>query len=35
MSLWLAIPLGVAILTVFLAVVKRRASTVVGLHIDH
>ena len=34
MSLWFAIPLAVGILTVVVAVVKRRASNVVGLHID-
>jgi hypothetical protein len=35
MSLWLTIPLGVGIIAVIIAVIKRRASNVVGLHIDH
>jgi hypothetical protein len=35
MSPWLTIPAGVGIIAVIVAVVKRRASNVVGLHIDH
>jgi len=33
MSLWLTIPLGVAIVAVVVAVIKRRASGVTTLHI--
>jgi hypothetical protein len=35
MSLWLTILLGVGILAVIIAVIKRRASSVTKLHIDH
>jgi hypothetical protein len=35
MSLWLTIPLGVAIISVIVAVIKRRTSRVTTLHIDH
>jgi len=35
MSLWLTIPLGVGIMTILIAVIKRRASGVTSLHIDH
>jgi hypothetical protein len=34
MSLWLTIPLGVGIVAVLIAVIKRRASSVTSLHID-
>jgi hypothetical protein len=35
MSLWLTIPLGVGIIAGIIAVIKRRASSVTTLHIDH
>jgi hypothetical protein len=35
MSLWLAIPLGVGIVLVLIAVVRRRSSGVTTLHIEH
>ena len=35
MSLWSTIPLGVGIIGVVIAVVKRRTSGVATLHIDH
>jgi hypothetical protein len=35
MSLWSAIPLGVAIIAALVAVIKRRSSRVTTLHIDH
>jgi hypothetical protein len=35
MSLWFAIPLGVGILAVLIAVVTRRRSGVTTLHIKH
>ena len=35
MSLWLAIPLGVAIVAVVVAVIERRTSRVTTVHIDH
>lgn len=35
MSLWLTIPIGVAIIAVFIAVITRRGSSVTTLHIDH
>jgi hypothetical protein len=35
MALWLTIPLGAGIIAVLIAVVKRRASNVTTLHIDH
>jgi hypothetical protein len=34
MSLWLTIPLGVAVIAVIVAVIKRRTSRVTALHID-
>ena len=34
MSLWLTIPLGVTIIAVLIAVIKRRTSGVTMLHID-
>jgi hypothetical protein len=34
MSLWLVIPLGIVIVAVVIAVIKRRASGGTGLHID-
>ena len=34
MSVWLTIPLGLGIIAVIVAVIKRRASSVTGLHID-
>jgi len=35
MSVWFAIPLGVGIIAVLIAVIRRRASNVTKLHIDH
>jgi hypothetical protein len=35
MSLWFTIPLGVAIIAVIVAVIKRGTSRVTTLHIDH
>jgi hypothetical protein len=35
MSLWLLVPLGIGILAVLIAVIKRRASNVTSLRIDH
>lgn len=35
MSVWFTIPLGLGIIVVIIAVIKRRASRVTGLHIDH
>jgi len=35
MSLWFTIPLGVGIIAVLIAVIKRRTSGVTMLHIDH
>jgi hypothetical protein len=35
MSFWLTIPLGVGIIAVIIALIKRRGSSVTGLHIDH
>jgi hypothetical protein len=35
MSLWLTIPLAVAIIAVIVVVIKRRTSRVTSLHIDH
>lgn len=35
MSIWLTIPLAVAIIGAVVAVIKRRTSRVTTLHIDH
>ena len=35
MSLWLTIPVGVAIVSALIAVIARRRSGVTALHIDH
>ena len=35
MSLWLTIPLAVAVVALVVAVIKRRTSRVTTLHIDH
>ena len=35
MSLWLTVPLGVAIIAVVVSFIKRRTSRVTTLHIDH
>ena len=35
MSIWLAMPLAVGIIGILVAVIKRRASSVTTLHIDH
>ena len=35
MSLWLTVLLGVGIIAVLIAVLRRRASSVTILHIDH
>jgi hypothetical protein len=35
MSVWLTILLGVGIIAVLIAVLKRRSSSVTTLHIDH
>jgi hypothetical protein len=35
MSLWLTIPVGIGIFTGLIAVIKRHASGVTSLHIDH
>jgi hypothetical protein len=35
MSLWFTIPLGVAIISVLIALIKGRTSGVTTLHIDH
>jgi len=35
MALWLTIPIGVGIIAVLIAVIKRHASGVTSLHIDH
>jgi hypothetical protein len=35
MSLWLTIPLAVAVLAVLIAVIIRRRSSVTALHIEH
>jgi hypothetical protein len=35
MSLWLVIPLGIGIVAILIAVIKRRGSSVTELRIDH
>jgi len=35
MSLWLAIPIGVGIIAVVIALIKRRASSMTTLHIEN
>ena len=35
MALWLTIPIGVGIIAVLIGVIKRHASGVTSLHIDH
>jgi hypothetical protein len=35
MSIWLAVPLAAGLVAALVAVIKRRASGVTSLHIDH
>jgi hypothetical protein len=35
MSIWLTVPLAAGVIGTLVAVIKRRASSVTSLHIDH